>query len=182
MPYKRVCASSFKPMIVVFYPFYYLKISHVLCFININAAGFVPSRLKEIKRKNALPLMLSNNSLGLAIVLVCKSNETNCDTHPEFPFLRMPYVRGVYRHLNAILVFYPFQCFKKNRMFFVLLTSMRTVCTVKLIQMFFTCRWLVQMISNPKWVYLWRYPLPQNTQHWHLAFTLCYTSPSRFHN
>ena len=61
----------FKPMIVVFYPFYCLKISHVLCFININAAGFVPSRLKEIKRKNALPLRLSNNSLGLAIVLVC---------------------------------------------------------------------------------------------------------------
>ena len=58
-------------MIVVFYPFYCLKISHVLCFININAAGFIQSRLKEIKRKNALPLMLSNNSLGVAIVLVC---------------------------------------------------------------------------------------------------------------
>ena len=71
MPYKRLCASSFKPVIVVFCPFYCLKISHILCFININAAGFVPSRLKEIKRKNALPLMLSNNSLGLAIVLVC---------------------------------------------------------------------------------------------------------------
>ena len=66
----------FKPMIVVFYPFYCLKISHFLCFININAAGFVPSRLKESKRKNALLLMLSNISFGLAIVLVCKSNET----------------------------------------------------------------------------------------------------------
>ena len=66
----------FKPMIVVFYPFHCLKISHVLCFININAAGFVPSRLKESKRKNALLLMLSNISFGLAIVLVCESNET----------------------------------------------------------------------------------------------------------
>ena len=58
-----------KPMIVVFYPLF--KNIALSLFININAAGFVPSRLKEIKRKNALPLMLSNISFGLAIVLVC---------------------------------------------------------------------------------------------------------------
>ena len=47
-----------------------------------------------------------------------------------FLILRLPHVRDVYRHLNAILVFNPFHCLKKKACFFVLLISMRTVCIV----------------------------------------------------